>query len=199
MWWVLIFHRHLFLSCSRPISSRCMWTTVRTNRTPPSSYWSMLATTLMWVPPLITEMRLNVSHVQSPHRSPLLMTGNSTEAPTGQLHLILSDQASAENHQVSAPAEGKPPQQKNRKKRDACDERLHGSCCHGFCARVLFRSCWRAVKKVKERSRTAWRWCSVFPRKPTMPCTSQCWKVSHWFCICTISFNFTANLCVFIL
>ncbi len=41
----------------------------------------------------------------------------------------------------------------------------------------VFRSCWLAAKKVKEKSRMAWRWCSVFRRKPTMPCTSLCWKV----------------------
>lgn len=34
------------------------------------------------------------------------LTGNPTTAPTGQLHLLLSDQTSAENHKVSAPAEG---------------------------------------------------------------------------------------------
>lgn len=63
-----------------------------------------------------------------------------------------------------------------------------GGCLHSFllswflCACVcvcLFRSCWLAAKKVKERSRTAWRWCLVFLRKPTMPCTSLCWKVMN--------------------
>lgn len=34
-------------------------------------------------------------------------TGNSAKAPTGQLHLVLPYQACAENHQVSAAAEGK--------------------------------------------------------------------------------------------
>jgi len=38
-----------------------------------------------------------------------VMTGNPTTAPAGQLHFFLSNQASTENHQVSAPAEGNPP------------------------------------------------------------------------------------------
>lgn len=42
---------------------------------------------------------------------------------------------------------------------------------------VLRRSCWHAVRKVKVRSRTAWKWCSASQRKPTTPCTCQCWRV----------------------
>lgn len=58
----------------------------------------------------------------------------------------------------------------------------------------LFRSCWLAAKKVKERSRTAWRWCSVFQRKPTMPCTCPCWKVintHHWLLMMLWCFTFS--------
>lgn len=115
--------------------------------------------------------------------TPLLSAGNSTEAPTGQLHLFLSDQARTENHQVSAPAEGKPSYQISLLKWPC----PYFPCCHSFCV-CLFRSCWPAVKKVKERSRTAWRWCSVCLRKPTMPCTSLCWKVEHtsYLCCCDL-------------
>ncbi len=46
--------------------------------------------------------------VTSDHMTVRLYAGNSTEAPAGQHHLILPDQACAENHQVSASPEGEP-------------------------------------------------------------------------------------------
>lgn len=48
-------------------------------------------------------------------------------------------------------------------------------CCLLKCC--LRRSCWHAVRKVKVRSRTAWKWCSASRRKPTTPCTCLCWRV----------------------
>lgn len=59
--------------------------------------------------------------MSSDHMTLLVYAGNSTEAPTGQLHLFLSDQARAENHQVSAPAEG-----------DASHQICWGDCQHSF-------------------------------------------------------------------
>lgn len=40
-----------------------------------------------------------------------------------------------------------------------------------------WRSCWRAVKRGKVKSRMALKWCSAFQRKRMMPCTYLCWKV----------------------
>lgn len=53
-------------------------------------------------------------------------------------------------------------------------------------ASVLRRSCWHAVRKVKVRSRTAWKWCLAFRRKPTTPCTCLCWRVRQTH-PCTLS------------
>lgn len=39
------------------------------------------------------------------------------------------------------------------------------------------RSCWHAVRRVRVRSRTVLRWCSVSPREPMTPCTSLCLMV----------------------
>lgn len=44
---------------------------------------------------------------------------------------------------------------------------------------LLFRSCWPAVRRAKGSWRMVWRWCSVSQRRPTMPCTSACWKVGR--------------------
>lgn len=61
----------------------------------------------------------------------LLYAGNPTEAPTGKLHLFISHQACAENHQVSAPAKGEIRWQ-NLPLWHLCF-----LCCHGFCGCVI--------------------------------------------------------------
>lgn len=76
-------------------------------------------------------------------------TGNSAKAPTGQLHLVLPYQASAENHQVSAAAEGNGPKKKKntqRTHRVVCTWQA----CGFWCVQELLNCCEEGKGEIKD-------------------------------------------------